>query len=83
LGGGANLSSFGKSREDAASVWVQRDAGIVSTPIKTGLSDGVNVIVKDGVRPGDRVILSAAMDAKDARNGTAANPLMPRPQRRR
>jgi HlyD family secretion protein len=64
-------------------VWVQNDTGVVSVPVKTGLSDGVNVIVEGGVRAGDRVILSAVMGAKDIRNNAAANPLMPRPPGRR
>jgi HlyD family secretion protein len=65
-------------------VWVQRDTGIVSVPVQTGLSDGVNVIVETGIQAGDRVILSAVMGVKDVKNNAAAaNPLMPRPPGRR
>jgi HlyD family secretion protein len=65
-------------------VWLQDSSGVVSVPVKTGLSDGVNVIIKAGIQPSDRVILSAVMGARDVKNGpAAANPLMPRPPGRR
>jgi HlyD family secretion protein len=64
-------------------VWVQKASGIASVPIKTGIADGVSVVVEDGVQAGDRVILSATIEAKSASSAAAANPLMPRPPGRR
>jgi HlyD family secretion protein len=74
----------GAGGEDRKSLWLQHSAGVVSVPVTTGLSDGVNVIVEAGLQAGDRVILSAVMGTKEAtRSAAAANPLMPRPPGRR
>ena len=69
--------------EKGGTVWVQRNTGIVPVSVKTGLSDGVSVIVEAGLQAGDRVVLSAVVGAKSTKSAPAANPLMPqRPGRR-
>ncbi|MDR3184707.1 MAG: efflux RND transporter periplasmic adaptor subunit [Prevotellaceae bacterium] len=85
IGAGLKPAQTEPNPAPTKSVWVQTDAGVRSVPVKTGLSDGVNVIVETGLQAGDRIILSAAVGAKGAKpNGTAAaNPLMPRPPGRR
>jgi HlyD family secretion protein len=89
IAGGSAPANEGTGRPPAGDaiparpVWVQTDTGVVAVPVSTGLSDGVNTIVKTGMKAGDKVILSAAMEAKSANNAAAANPLMPRPPGRR
>jgi HlyD family secretion protein len=64
-------------------VWLQMPDSIVRREIKTGISDGVYTIVKEGLKAGDTVILSATIGKKEANpEGQAANPFMPRPPRR-
>jgi HlyD family secretion protein len=48
----ASVQSQGKS------VWVKRDAGIAQRQIEIGISDGVSVIVREGIGEGEEVILS-------------------------
>lgn len=64
-------------------VWVKNGETVVHRDIKTGLNDGVNVIISDGLKMGDTVILSASMEKKVKKTEEAAsNPLMPKPPRR-
>ncbi len=60
-------------------VWVQTTEGINHHTVKTGASDGVQVIIKEGLKAGDKVVLSVSEVKKTETNGeAAANPLMPR-----
>jgi HlyD family secretion protein len=63
-------------------VWMKTPEGIVRKEIKTGFSDGIHTIVKDGLEIGNEVILSATIGKKEANQEQAANPFMPRPPRR-
>jgi HlyD family secretion protein len=70
---------------DAArkSVWIQLPDSIVRQEIQTGISDGVNTIVKTGLKAGDTVILSALVGKQGLPETPSANPFMPRPPQRR
>jgi HlyD family secretion protein len=61
------------------SVWLKTPEGIVQQPVKTGLSDGVNVIVNEGLKLGETVILSVTKGTKEAATESVSNPLMPGP----
>jgi len=70
-------------------VWVLNKNGnvkeneISKKEITTGLSDGVNAIVKEGLNEGDEVVLSV-FTQKKSKDKAASNPLMPsRPGGRR
>ena len=64
-------------------VWLKTADGIIRKEIKTGLNDGINTIVTEGLNNGDTIVLSASVGKKNAPNEMAANPLMPqRPGRR-
>jgi HlyD family secretion protein len=67
----------------AKAVWLQTLDNIVRREIKTGLSDGVNMIVTEGLRENDTVILSISERKTGASDVPAANPFMPRPPGRR
>ena len=58
------------------SVWVQTENGLEKRSIKTGLSDGVNIIVESGLQEGETVVLSIFQERKKQAQA-AANPLMP------
>jgi len=69
---------FGKS------VWLKTaDGRITERQVATGLSDGVYVIVSEGVQAGDEVVLSVMRGVKEVANAPASNPLMPGPPGRR
>jgi HlyD family secretion protein len=63
-------------------VWVQTPDSIVLREILTGLSDGVNTVVKEGLQEGETVILSTFTGKQGAPESPAGNPLMPGPPRR-
>jgi HlyD family secretion protein len=63
-------------------LWMHASSTIVSREISTGYSDGVQVIVKEGLTPRDTVILSLVEDKKTSADVPANNPFMPRPPRR-
>jgi len=61
-------------------VWLKTaDGGIAPQSIRTGLSDGVKVIVTEGLKAGDEVILSVMQAPKAATGAPVSNPLMPGP----
>jgi len=64
-------------------VWLQTAEGVAGREIVTGLSDGVNSIVKSGLKADDQVVLSVAEGKQDTGGDPASNPFMPRPPRRR
>ncbi|MDR3218485.1 MAG: efflux RND transporter periplasmic adaptor subunit [Dysgonamonadaceae bacterium] len=64
-------------------VWMKTPEGIVRKEIKTGFSDGIYTIVKEGLETGNEVILSATIGKKELNQEQAANPFMPQPPRRR
>jgi HlyD family secretion protein len=64
-------------------VWLKTPEGIVRKEIKTGFSDGIHTIVKDGLETGNEVILSATIGKKETNAEQAANPFMPKPPRRK
>jgi len=71
-GGGGHKKSQG--------VWIQNaDGTYTHQTVETGLSDGINAIIKSGLQQGQKVVESAAL-TKSA-DAAASNPLIPkRPQ---
>ncbi|MCL1938199.1 MAG: efflux RND transporter periplasmic adaptor subunit [Candidatus Azobacteroides sp.] len=63
-------------------VWLQMSDSLVRREIKVGLSDDVNTIVKEGLKPGDTVVLSVAVGKQDTPEKPVSNPLMPQRRRR-
>ncbi|MDR1698217.1 MAG: efflux RND transporter periplasmic adaptor subunit [Prevotellaceae bacterium] len=58
-------------------VWVQTaENTFEQRQIKTGMSDGVNTIVTDGLNGGEVILLSASLEKEDKKQA-AANPLVP------
>ncbi len=64
-------------QKDAKGVWLKTANGLEHCSIKTGLSDGIHVIVESGLKEGDTVILSVSQEKK-AKGEVASNPLMPK-----
>ena len=61
------------------SVWLQTPDSFFRKEITTGLSDGVITVVKDGLKPGDTVVLSTVTGKAGLPETPASNPFMPRP----
>jgi HlyD family secretion protein len=66
----------------AKSVWIKTQEGIALQEVKTGLSDGAYVVIKEGLKDGDAVVLSVLQGEKKMPEMPAANPMMPRPPSR-
>lgn len=61
-------------------VWVKRDGSLQMRHIVTDMSDGVYRIVKQGLRVGDTVVLSATyIERQKDENMSSSNPFMPGP----
>lgn len=64
-------------------VWIKLPGGYQYKPITTGVSDGVYTLVKSGLNINDTVVTSVSEMKKNEVSGSAANPLIPQPRRRR
>lgn len=60
-------------------VWLQTAEGMIPKVIKTGVSDGIYMEIKDGIREGDRLVVGVQRNATTASNGSGgeSNPFMP------
>lgn len=70
------------STKKGSTVYVQTPDGIIPKEIKTGIGDGVNIIVEEGLSPQDNVIVSVTKVKKKDLQQATSNPLMPTPRRR-
>ena len=70
-------------RQNGQKVWIKNGNSIKPRFIETGLNDGVNAIVKEGLAVGDTVVISAQVGekVKKAKGGMSNNPLTPTPPR--
>jgi HlyD family secretion protein len=71
------------SNGNSKGVWVQTSAGLEHREVKTGLSDGVNVIIESGLQEGETVVLSVSQEKKKKEDIAVANPLIPQRRGRR
>ena len=76
-GGKGGNRGGGAGHKKEQGVWIQNaDGTIVHQPVETGLTDGVNAIVKSGLQQGQKVVES--ITAEKVKTGSAAsNPLIP------
>lgn len=70
-------------RQNGQKVWVKNGNSIRPRFIETGVNDGVNAIVKEGLAVGDTVVISAQVGekVKKVNSGMQNNPLAPQPPR--
>jgi HlyD family secretion protein len=69
----------GNGHKGGQGVWIQNaDGSLNFQRVETGLSDGINTIVKKGLQQGDKVVTSVTVGVKSKKNTAVANPLMPR-----
>ena len=61
-------------------VWISIDGKAAPRPVKTGISDGVNIQILKGLSVGDSVVVSqeTISAAKSEKSGTSS-PFMPTP----
>lgn len=69
------------NRSDRHMVWVKNGDGIEPREIVTGIGDGVNTIVTQGLREDEEVVLSVTFAKKSETKNSSRNPLMPGPRR--
>jgi len=77
--------AFGQ-KDDAGqkTLWVETaDGKIEPRPVETGLSDGINTIVTQGLAAGETVIVSAYEALTVSTGETVSNPLIPGPPKRK
>ncbi|MDP4291350.1 MAG: efflux RND transporter periplasmic adaptor subunit [Bacteroidota bacterium] len=88
-----SLNSKAKSTSDdgtgnkPVTLWVKRGNEISPVKVVTGVTDGINIEVKSGVKEGDQVIFAmqsaAEMEAETTTAETAKSPFMPQRPRSR
>jgi HlyD family secretion protein len=88
MGGGAP-GKFGppksfKKRSDGKKpsgnlVWVSIDGKAAPRPVKTGISDGVNIQILKGLSVGDSVVVSQETVTATKEKSSASSPFMPSP----
>ncbi|WP_080903941.1 efflux RND transporter periplasmic adaptor subunit [Parabacteroides sp. Marseille-P3160] len=65
----------------AKGVWVKTSEGIIHKELKTGVNNGTHIIVEEGLKAGDSIILSTSYEKE--LNTTSSNPLIPsKPQKK-
>ena len=78
-----NAYDTGEQDLQMRGVWVKTTDGITRKSLTVGISDGVNAVVKSGLKLGDTVVLSATFEKSGGSEVVASNPLMPQPPRGR
>lgn len=60
-------------------VWIQTAGGITPKVVKTGVSDGINMEIKEGIQEGDKVVvgINRGKTAMGAPGDNSSNPFMP------
>lgn len=64
-------------------VWVSIDGKAAPRPVKTGISDGVNIQILKGLSVGDSVVVSQETVAATKEKSEASSPFMPTPPGRK
>lgn len=75
-----NTTTDGTSTEDQTQismVWIQEGDTLAEKKILTGLSDGLNVKVLNGLVPGEELITNVIMGSKKNMDGPQASPFLP------
>jgi HlyD family secretion protein len=60
-------------------VWVNMDGKAAPRPVKTGISDGVNIQILKGLSVGDSVVVSQETVTATKEKSSASSPFMPTP----
>ncbi|WP_294142302.1 efflux RND transporter periplasmic adaptor subunit [uncultured Sanguibacteroides sp.] len=60
-------------------VWIQTAEGIIPKVVKTGVSDGINMEIKEGVQEGDRLVvgINRGKAVTEVPGDNSSNPFMP------
>ena len=83
-GKGVFKKRSGAKKPSGSMVWVSIDGKAAPRPVKTGISDGVNIQILKGLSVGDSVVVSqeTISEAKSEKSSTS-NPFMPGPPGKR
>ena len=82
--GNSGKSSFGKDNGPQI-VWIKEDMSLRPQLISTGINDGANTLITNGIKEGDEVVLSIEkVQQKSNKSGASgSNPFMPGPPQRK
>ena len=83
-GKGVFKKRSGAKKPSGSMVWVSIDGKAAPRPVKTGISDGVNIQILKGLSVGDSVVVSQeSVSAASTEKAKASNPFMPTPPGKR
>ena len=83
-GKGVFKKRAGAKKPSGSMVWVSIDGKAAPRPVKTGISDGVNIQILKGLSVGDSVVVSQeSVSAASTEKAKASNPFMPTPPGKR
>ena len=82
--GNSGNSSFSKNNGPQI-VWIKEDMSLRPQLISTGINDGANTLITNGIKEGDEVVLSIEkVQQKSNKSGASgSNPFMPGPPQRK
>lgn len=69
------------SKSSGKQVWLKKGNTIHPVPVETGINDGVNAILVNGINEGDTIVLNATAEKKQAKRQSRS--FMPGPPERR
>ena len=78
-GKGVFKKRSGAKKPSGSMVWVSIDGKAAPRPVKTGISDGVNIQILKGLSVGDSVVVSQETLGTTKEKSSASSPFMPGP----
>ena len=76
-GGDHGTNPVEGGRKRGATIWVMNNGVMTPVPVRTGVSDGVQVAVLSGVDEGAQVVTGVATTSAASTATTSGSPLMP------
>ena len=71
-------------KSDKSMIWIKEGQKLRPQMVTTGLNDGANTLITNGIKEGDEVVLSIEkMQNKPSKQSGGSNPFMPGPPQRK
>lgn len=74
-------SDINNTKEKMKVIWIKDGIDLKATEVETGMSDGANIEVKKGIKPGQEVVLSMQnnIERESNKEESSGSPFMPKP----